>query len=279
MVLPIPLIFAQNKFIVNQLVYKGYNIRYKVSGKGNAIVFLHGFLENSEIWNNYITRLANDFHTVAIDLPGFGDSDVIASVHSMELMADVVFNVLKKEKIESCTIVGHSMGGYVGLEIIRNYPHMCTGLVLLNSQAAADDETARKNRDRTVDIVNNNHSEFISNFIPSLFKESNISLYQKEIDILTKSSLNTSDNGIIAALLGMKDRKDSLELLKETKIPVLFIIGKHDTKILLEKMKEQIILPCISESLILEDVGHMAFIEAPKICFETIRNFARKHNK
>ena len=263
--------------MVKQLIYKGKSINYSVSGSGIAIVFLHGFLEDSDIWNAYNNQLRDSFNILTIDLPGFGKSEVIEKTHSMGLMAEVVSMVLETENISEYIIVGHSMGGYVGLSLIRNSKSGCRGLVLLNSQAAADDEVARRNRDRTIEIVKKNHSHFISNFIPTLFKESNIEKFRDEIEKLTKSSLSTSDNGIVAALLGMKDRDDSLNLIQETELPILFIVGKYDSKIPLEKMKEQIILPKTSESLILDNVGHMTFIEEAELCLKTIKNFAQKH--
>ena len=263
--------------MVKQLTYNGKSISYSVSGNGSTIVFLHGFLEDSSIWDAYYNQLKNSFNILTVDLPGFGKSDIIEDTHSMELMAKIVIDIIKAENILEFVIVGHSMGGYVGLSMIRSYYKGCRGIVLLNSQAAADDEIARKNRDRTVEIVNRNHSQFISNFIPTLFKETNIVKFRDEIEVLTESSLRTSDEGIIAALLGMKERSDSLNLIRETEIPILFIVGKHDSKIPLEKMKEQIILPKTSESLILDNVGHMAFIEEAELCLVTIKNFAQKH--
>lgn len=265
--------------MVKQFHIQNKKISYFIEGKGPTIVFLHGFLEDRSIWNAFADSLKNHFKTIAIDLPGFGQSDIIEETHGMDTVANVVFEVLKNENTSKVIIIGHSMGGYVGLEMLRKNESMIKGLVLINSQAGADDEIAKKNRDRTIKIVENNHSKFISEFIPTLFKEDNVKKYKNEIQQLTASSLSTSDKGIIAALRGMKVRKDSISLLGNTKVPVLFVIGKHDSKIPIEKMKDQIIVPRISETLILENSGHMSFIEEEDICRETIKNFASKHSK
>ncbi len=271
------IIFVQNKNVTKILSYKNHNIAYDTAGKGDTIVFIHGFLEDSSIWDDYSDALKSKYNVIKIDLPGFGKSDIISDTHEMSLMADVVVNVLKQESINKYILVGHSMGGYVALSVISNKPNNCKGLIIVNSQAGPDDDIAKKNRDRAIDIVKNNHSTFISGFVKSLFAEENISKYQKEIVEITTSSLKTSDKGIIAALKGMKIRDDSLPILKETYVPILFIIGKQDSKIPFKKIHEQTMLPRLSEVLIMENVGHMSFIEARDLCLSTIECFTKKH--
>ncbi len=263
--------------MIKGLEIRGKHISYSDNGEGNTIVLLHGFLEDKGIWNRYSQVLKKDFRVIAVDLPGFGDSEILDKVHSMDIMADVVISILRKEGIKYAIFAGHSMGGYVSLAIAKKNIEMVKGLILINSQASADDEITKINRDRTIKIVQNDHSRFIAEFIPSLFKEDNIIKYNDEIELLTQTSLATSDASIIAALKGMKTRDESISLLEVTDIPILFIIGKHDSKIPLERMKDQILLPKISEALILENVGHMAFIEEEELCLRTIQNFTKKY--
>lgn len=260
-----------------QLLHKGANINYKVSGTGEAVVLLHGFLEDLSMWDDITDKLVASSTVISLDLPGFGKSGIIEETHSMELMAEVVNEVLIAENFDHCTIIGHSMGGYVSLSMAELFPEKLVGLVLFHSQAADDDEQTKINRDRTIDIIKRNHSKFISNFIPDLFAEENISLYGDEIHKLISISLKTKDEGIIAALRGMRNRKDYRNLLSEVNFPVLFIVGKQDSKIPLEKINQQLILPRISESLILDKVGHMGFIEAKVNTFATVVNFIHKY--
>jgi len=246
-------------------------------GSGSTVVLLHGFLEELSIWNDISQKLSLTNQVIAIDLPGFGKSGSISETHSMNLMAEVVNEILLSECVSVCIIIGHSMGGYIALAFAELFPKKISGLVLFHSQASADDCEAKKNRDRTIEIVNNNHSKFISSFIPLLFTETNVGKYKVEIEHLTKVSLQTKDEGIIASLRGMRDRKDHIELLKELKIPILFIVGKQDSRIPLEKINQQISLPRISEALILDNVGHMGFIEAKDITFASIASFIERY--
>ncbi len=259
-----------------QLLVDGHSVNYRVEGSGPALVLLHGFLESLEMWNDFMSALSRTNKVIAVDLPGFGKTEVFSDNHSMELMADTVNTVLEEENIKFCLLAGHSMGGYVSLAFAKKYSAKLKGLVLFHSQAAADDEQGKTNRNRTIDIVKKNHKDFIAAFIPSLFAEQNIEKFHDKIEEAKAVSLQTSAEGIIAALAGMRDREDHRKLLKELDIPVLFIAGKQDSRIPMEKILPQIALPKHAEALILDGVGHMGFIEARKQTLRTLAHFGVK---
>jgi len=258
------------------LQYQGHTVRYKVKGSGPAMVLLHGFLESLVMWDDFVQALSKMNKVITIDLPGFGKTDVFSENHSMELMADVVNAVLKEENIKHCILAGHSMGGYVSLAFAKKYAEKLKGLVLFHSHAGADDEQAKINRNRTIDIVKKNHKDFIAAFIPSLFAGENINKFHDKIEEAKAVSLETSAEGIMAALAGMRDREDHTALLTRLKIPVLFIAGKQDSRIPIEKILPQMVLPKHSEALILDNVGHMGFVEARVQTLRTLAHFGIK---
>jgi len=175
-------------------------------------------------------------------------------------------------------MVGHSMGGYVTLAFADQYPAKLKGFVLFHSQAEADDADGKINRDRAIDIVKKNHKSFIASFIPLLFAEENVNQFRNEITDLQKISSGTSPEGIVAALAGMRDRKDSSELLKQVDIPVFFIIGKRDSRMSLAKIMPQLELPKNCEALILDGVGHMGFIEAKELTYKALEYFIERNH-
>ncbi|WP_369407157.1 alpha/beta fold hydrolase [Seonamhaeicola sediminis] len=129
------------------LEYKGITIFYTDHGKGSAIVLLHGFLENSNIWKPFIPQLSKKNRVVCIDLLGHGQTECLGYIHSMELMAEVVETVLKHLKIRRSIFVGHSMGGYVALAFAEKNPDNVKGLCLMNSTARSDTQE-KKNKQR-----------------------------------------------------------------------------------------------------------------------------------
>ncbi len=259
----------------NYFDFQGKKIFYRTAGKGKTLLLLHGFLENQNIWNHYREMLSKDFKVITLDLPGHGQSEMLGETHSMEQMAQVAMHLLELLQINEFVVVGHSMGGYVSLALADMFPQSCKGFGLFHSHALADSTEAKINRGRAINVVRENHKDFISGFIPDLFALKNQEIYQKEIKALQEESRLMEKEGIIAALAGMRRRTDKMRLLKNTNVPVLFIIGKKDPRTPLDMMYNQISAAQHSEVLILENVAHMGFIEAREVCLNFIHDFVK----
>jgi len=258
------------------ITYKGKKIYFLEKGNGHTIVLLHGFLENMSMWEYISQKLSASYRVIAIDLPGFGNSDCLAEVHEMETLAEVVNEVLIIRRVKDCLMLGHSMGGYVTLAFAEKYPDKLKGFGLLHSHALADTDEAKVNRDRAIVVVNSNRGAFIFNFFPALFAPDNIDKHEQDIEKLHADAMKTSPKAIVAALKGMKDRTDKKHVLMNSKIPVLFILGKNDSRIPFEKTLEQTLLPEHCDLIILDNAGHMGHIEAKKKVLNAIENFAKK---
>ncbi len=253
--------------------YKDQKIFFKESGKGVPLVLLHGYMETSQIWNQYHIGLSGRYRVISVDLPGHGKTGIWDKVHTMEFMADVVHQVLKTLQLESVVLIGHSMGGYVSMAFAEKYGDFLAGLGLFHSHAYADNEDAKKNREKMVEAFQKNHAELIATFIPNLFYQNNQKKFQAEIKQLKEQALSGNVEGYIAATYGMKERKERLKVFQHLNCPVLFIIGQNDPRTPLDKLVKQIGLPKVSDLLLLKDVGHMGFIEAKKTCMAKISGF------
>lgn len=210
------------------LEHKGTNIYYTDEGKGNAIVLLHGFLENALMWKPFISSLTKKNRIICIDLLGHGNTGCIRYIHTMELMAEAVEAVLNHLKIKKASFIGHSMGGYVALAFAEKTPNSITGLCLMNSTANADSLLKQENRDRAILAVKQNHKTFIRMAVSNLFMPKNKSVFSKEINNTIEDALKTPLQGIIAALEGMKIRKDRTHLLHTSAYKKMLIVGKND---------------------------------------------------
>jgi pimeloyl-ACP methyl ester carboxylesterase len=244
---------------LKNILYKNTTISFTVSGEGNTIVFLHGFLENKKMWTEYITLLEKNRQVIAIDLLGHGDSDAMGYVHSMEDNAHAVHEVLTHLKIKKASIVGHSMGGYVGLAFAELYPATIEKLVLLNSTSKEDNAEKKTNRTRAIKAVKQNYQSFVSLAIANLFSEANRTRLAKEIEKAKEEALKTPLQGIIASLEGMKIRKDREALLKQNLFPVLLVLGKKDPVLNYEESISQI--ENTNVELVSFEDGHMSHIE------------------
>lgn len=252
-------------------------IAYSEEGEGKVIVLLHGFTESSKMWNHFSRQLSDKYRVITIDLPGHGKSSRFARVHTMEAMADVVYGILKKAGVSRCLVIGHSMGGYVTLSLAKKYPALLKGFGLFHSHCFADSPEEIKNRDRVIAVVEKDKFGFMAQFIPGLFPPEVHNKFAGQIEKLVQRASKMEKESVIAAIEGMKARKDHTATLKETILPVLFILGQKDSKAPVSRFWEMISLPAVSQTLLLKSTGHMGMFEAPGECLGAIRGFARTY--
>ena len=124
--------------------FREKNLHYKKEGTGEALVLIHGFLENLSMWDEIAVELSKTRQVIRVDLPGFGKSDCIEDIHSMELFAECTQQLLLELNIDKYTLIGHSMGGYVGLELLKICPEKINHLILFHSTAKADSKHKKK---------------------------------------------------------------------------------------------------------------------------------------
>lgn len=260
----------------NQTInFKGINVSFTDLGKGKAVVFLHGFLGDKSVWNYYVKQLYSSVNrVVTIDLLGHGNTDCLSYVHTMEEMAEAVYEVLKYLKLRKYFLVGHSMGGYVSLALAENYPDEVRGLCMFHSSAKADIDEKKKDRSRAIRVVKRNAKIFIDEAIPNLF---NTKEKPNKLGIVKakKIALSTSKQGIIAALEGMRIRLDREIILKFAPYSVLYIIGKEDNVLNYKDLISQAKLSGNGNYVLLDKVGHMGFFEARKECLEILKEFTK----
>lgn len=254
--------------------FKQTKISYTDIGKGSVIVLLHGFLENSTMWDCFIPLLTKKNRVLTIDLLGHGKSESRGYVHSMEDNADIVHAVLSELRIRKCTIIGHSMGGYVALAFAEFYPDYVKGLVLLNSTSRADSDEKKHNRDRAIKAVKHNHTNFVRLSIANLFSEDNRIILAQEIEYVKTEALKTPLQGIVASLEGMKIRKDREVLLHFGSYPILLVLGKQDPVLKYDDAAEQI--EGTKVELVTFNDGHMSTIENRDDLTSVLLNFLKK---
>lgn len=244
---------------MKQIQFKNTSISYSDTGKGTAIVLLHGFLENQSMWDNYIATFSKKNRVITIDLLGHGETECLGYVHTMEDNADAVHAVLAQLRIRKAILVGHSMGGYVSLAFAELYPEYVKGMALLNSTARADSTERKRNRDRAIKAVKQSFVNFISLSIANLFSEGNRKRLVNEIEIVKSEALKTSLQGILASLEGMKIRTDREVLLHLTAFPKLLILGEKDPVLPHDETKQQV--KNTEVQLVVFPDGHMSPIE------------------
>jgi len=222
------------------------------------LVFLHGFGEDERVWADFLPNYTWPFPVIC---PAYATWDDCAT------LADYARKIVSSLPLDSHFIlVGHSMGGYIALEMASQFPERIQKVVMLHSTFVADSEEKKINRDRTADLLAKKGTAFfIGPFLPNLFA----SVSQDLISTLASRYRELSAAGLIAATMAMRDRKDFTTFIQSTDIPVLFILGEQDALISPESITRFV----TKSSVILPNVGHQGTYEAPDAVAEAINQF------
>ena len=242
-------------------------LTYYDQGKGEqAILLIHGFGEDHAIWKNQIEFLSTHYRVIAPNLPGV-HCKPLALHHSqapnIRMYVEVLHELMHHLHIEQYYIVGHSMGGYIGLSFADYYVNHVQGLLLFHSTTYEDNEAKKTSRMKVAEFIQEwGVSKYLETATPNLFgdafKKTNPGVIQNVIE----SGSGISQEAMIQFVFAMRNRKAMTHLLKQHTIPVWMIVGEADLAVPIQDSLEQIKLLPSSNSLVLNNVGHMGMFEA-----------------
>jgi len=252
-------------------------LNFKKKGNGKqTLVLLHGFMENLSIWNDMEPHLSEDFSLLKIDLPGHGKSEVLAEIHTMELIADEVKKVLDHEKLNTVHLLGHSMGGYVSLAFAEKFPESLKSLTLFFSTYFADDEEKKQQRIKSYRVIKDAFGHYVRAGIPNLFNSNERDILEGKIQTALEVALSTNNLGALASVKGMVERTDKKHILENLDSRILVLAGKHDNAVKTEDTINNLPDRTNIKSYIL-DCGHNGHWEKPGICAEIINTELLHH--
>lgn len=226
-----------------------------------TVVMVHGFGEDASIWEEQVKFLEGKVPLLVLDIPGSGRSDLLAK-GSMEAYAELVNKILELEGISAVVMVGHSMGGYISLAFAELFPSKLSALCLLHSSAYADDEEKINTRRKGIEFIKNNGSEkFLAQAIPNLFSEQTRRERPGLVSELIQRFANFKEDALVQYYEAMIARPDRTEILRSIDKPVLFIAGRYDAAVPLQKSLEQSTMPSFSYIHVCNNSGHMGMLE------------------
>lgn len=244
-----------------------------------CVVLLHGYMESMIVWEEFAYLLRDKVRVVTLDLPGHGISVVKGDVHTMEYLAECVALAMEALGIERYTVVGHSMGGYVALAMCEQYAERLDAVVLLSSTTSADTQEKCERRRREIELVRAGKKNMLARIVPHAgFAPQNAKRLAERIEEVEELIMLTEDEGVLATLAGMIERKDHDEMLRKSPVPHMFIFGKHDAYIPLDVAEALAASHPEARVVWLENSGHMGFFEEPGRCAEAILEMALQRN-
>lgn len=249
------------------------SIFYTDQGKGFPVVLIHGFCETHEVWTRFAEQLSKDFRVISVDLPGFGNSKSLPENFSVSDAATKTIGLLEQLSIKKCVVIGHSLGGYVTLAMIKQQASMFSGFGLFHSTAYADSEERKAARNKVVEFVSKNGvPAFIETFIPPLFHDK----ANPDIPFAVKMALQTKQETLTGYAKAMRDRPDLTSVIQKFNGPILFIAGEKDTVIPPDTLEKQAKLAARPHLHIITKTAHMGMFEKETETLNLIRDFLVK---
>jgi pimeloyl-ACP methyl ester carboxylesterase len=241
-------------------------------GTGPHLCFLHGFCENSEIWQNIVNDLAPKYTCISIDLPGFGKSSNLkfASIAQISLQ---VHQLLLYENATQTIILGHSMGGYIVADYLGQYGASLRGAAFIHSTALADSEEKKVNRQKSINFIEKSGTaEFFRLFIPGLVAVHHLAKCREQ---MTKMVTATKISSVLAGLNAMKNRENKLAEISRFDKPILWLQGDLDTHYQKDEIYKQAALCRLCQVTVVEGVGHLSMLEDYKKSLHSVQTFLK----
>ena len=244
-----------------QAMHQHKVVEYYVAGRGAAVVLLHGFGEEGSIWKPQVPHLQKAFKVIVPHLPGTGGSELQPDMR-LEGLAEAVKAVLDAEGVTECVLIGHSMGGYVTLAFAEKWGAYVKGFGLFHSTAFADSEEKKATRQKGIEFIRQHGAHaFLKTTVPNLYSPATKAARPALIEEHLQAVQHFTDAALINYYEAMMARPDRTHVLKQARVPVLMVLGRHDAAVPPDDGWTQSHMPQKTYIHMLEESGHMGMVE------------------
>jgi len=247
-----------------EMTVNNHTISYTDEGPDNApvIILIHGFPLNKSMWNKQVEMLIENYRVIAYDVRGHGNSTVGTDDFSIELFVADLLGLMDALKIDRAMLCGLSMGGYIALNAVENFPKRFGALILCDTNCIADTPEAKVKRMMSIENIEKNGVEQYANeSLKNLFAPESFITNQEKIAVVKKMIMETSVQSLSSTLIALSKRKETCNNLYRISIPALIMVGKED-KITPPDAARQMQKNIKGSILnIIEHAGHLSNIE------------------
>ena len=228
------------------------------------IVLMPGMMCNKEVFSNQIYMLENFFNVKVVEFNEHRDIEL--GVKNLASNLPNKFHLL-----------GHSMGGIVAMELVKQHSKRVLSLALLNTNPYEEKQELKDKRNKTLkeldslDLISLMKSDYISRYFPDDCRDKN-KLIQQCVDMASILDKKVFYNQSVA----LRDRKDQTSILENVDCKTLIICGERDQLCPVSYHSDMNKMIKRSDLIVLEGVGHMPIIECPLILNNHLKNFYLK---
>jgi pimeloyl-ACP methyl ester carboxylesterase len=253
----------------------GFYMQYEDQGMGQPLLLIHGFPLNRTMWQPQLDSLPAIGRVLTPDLRGFGLSDPVEGVYSMDLLARDCLELLDHLGVwEPVVVGGLSMGGYVAFAFYRQFPERVKGLILAATRAGIDTPEGKANREGQANLAREQGvPAVVAAALPKMLSPKTLETRHDLVEAVRDLMETTSVEGVIGAQLGMKERPDSTPLLAKIDRPTLILHGADDQLIPVREAEAMHAAIRNSTLKVLPDAGHLLNLEQPQLFDAAVREF------
>lgn len=259
----------------------GFNIRYDEYGKDNPrhILFIHGLGSSSIVWRDIPQALSEQFHTICVDLIGFGGSDKPLLNYTISYFSQFVKSFLSRIGIndsDKVTIIGHSLGGYIAAEYAIENKEQIEKLVLIDSSGMLNRPTSLLEQylDAAMETDPMLRYGKIKKVFEGLMAEP-FRLLPIIIDIFisviekpgAKHAFESAFRNSTTTSINMEE----LEKIKDLRCLIMW--GEKDNLIPLDHINKFKQILTDAEMIVIADAGHSPFVEKTAIVYQKLLTF------
>ena len=250
---------------------------YQSVGNGSeTILFSHGYLMNNTMFNGQIDAMKAQFRCVAFDHRGHGQSEVTKDGYELDNLVTDAISLIVELGIGPVHFVGMSTGGFVGMRIALRRPELLKSLVLMDTSAEAESETALKQYNLLMWMVKYvGWWAVIGQVMPILFHKSFLEDEARKAEVKEWKSIITGHDrkGVVPFGKGIFARDSVLEQLEGLRLPIAVIVGEQDIATPLEYAQQMVDVIPNAKLYTIPDAGHSAAVEKPTAVAEAIQSF------
>lgn len=225
----------------------------------DGLLLLHAWPLDARMWEPQQAAVRNGLPVAAPNHPGFGGSELVGAVTTMEACAQRAMSALDASGIDRALVCGLSMGGYVAFELWRRARDRIVGLVLANTRAVPDAPEGVQARKTLASRLRAEGNVLADEPPPLLSADAPPELQDRVRSLIAEQSAEA----IAAAALGMAVRPDSTPDLAAIDVPTLVITSTGDRLIPPEVSSQMAARIAGARLEVLDGVGHLSNLEAP----------------
>lgn len=236
--------WARDRFVLETIELRGVRTPYLVGGSGEPVVMVHGLSGSLDWWQYNAPALAEHFRVFLIDLPGFGRLGHLSVCASMHDYVDWLREWMAGVGLNSAHIIGHSMGGHIGLRLAVEDPDMVRRLVLVAPAGVVPETEIPRYVVPLIKVLRN----IPAALLPLAVRD----LRRANLRTVWRSSQDLIEHHV-------------LDILEKVQVPTLIVWGNEDPVLPFTLARQFQDAISGSELFAIPDAGHIAMVDSPEV--------------